>query len=208
MNYGPHTTGSDTIGELALALSSLQTAMKPAAENSVNPHFKSKYADLASCWDAVRPHLKGLSITQSVASSGKTVEITTLLIHSSGEWLSSTLALEARDPSPQATGSAITYGRRYGFCAALGISSGDDDGEAAQPSRPAPTNRPTAPTVQPQPLPADRRAKALEAFNEQIQSCKQNNKNPRDLLGMEFKASSKTADELFAAALQLKEWNV
>jgi hypothetical protein len=208
MNYGPHTTGSETIGELALALSSLQTAMKPAAENSVNPHFKSKYADLASCWDAVRPHLKGLSITQSVASSGKTVEITTLLIHSSGEWLSSTLGLEARDPSPQATGSAITYGRRYGFCAALGISSGDDDGEAAQPSRPAPTNRPTAPTVQPQPLPADRRAKALEAFNEQIQSCKQNNKNPRDLLGMEFKASSKTADELFAAALQLKEWNV
>ena len=208
MNYGPHTTGSETIGELAAALSSLQTAMKPAAENSVNPHFKSKYADLASCWDAVRPHLKGLSITQSVASSGKTVEITTLLIHSSGEWLSSTLGLEARDPSPQATGSAITYGRRYGFCAALGISSGDDDGEAAQPSRPAPTNRPTAPTVQPQPLPADRRAKALEAFNEQIQSCKQNNKNPRDLLGMEFKASSKTADELFAAALQLKEWNV
>lgn len=203
MNYGPHTTGSETIGELAAALSSLQTAMKPAAENSVNPHFKSKYADLASCWDAVRPHLKGLSITQSVASSGKTVEITTLLIHSSGEWLSSTLGLEARDPSPQATGSAITYGRRYGFCAALGISSGDDDGEAAQPSRPAPTPRPAA-----QPLPADRRAKALESFNEQIQSCKQNNKNPRDLLGMEFKASAKTADELFAAALQLKDWNV
>ena len=208
MNYGPHTTGSDTIGELALALSSLQTAMKPAAENSVNPHFKSKYADLASCWDAVRPHLKGLSITQSVASSGKTVEITTLLIHSSGEWLSSTLALEARDPSPQATGSAITYGRRYGFCAALGISSGDDDGEAAQPSRPVPAPRPTAPTVQPQPLPADRRAKALEAFNEQIQAAIKAAKNPRDLLGMEFKASSKTADELFAAALQLKEWNV
>jgi len=208
MNYGPHTTGSETIGELALALSSLQTAMKPAAENSVNPHFKSKYADLASCWDAVRPHLKGLSITQSVASSGKTVEITTLLIHSSGEWLSSTLALEARDPSPQATGSAITYGRRYGFCAALGISSGDDDGEAAQPSRPVPAPRPTAPTVQPQPLPADRRAKALEAFNEQIQAAIKAAKNPRDLLGMEFKASSKTADELFAAALQLKEWNV
>ena len=208
MNYGPHTTGSETIGELALALSSLQTAMKPAAENSVNPHFKSKYADLASCWDAVRPHLKGLSITQSVASSGKTVEITTLLIHSSGEWLSSTLGLEARDPSPQATGSAITYGRRYGFCAALGISSGDDDGEAAQPSRPVPAPRPTAPTVQPQPLPADRRAKALEAFNEQIQAAIKAAKNPRDLLGMEFKASSKTADELFAAALQLKEWNV
>ena len=208
MNYGPHTTGSETIGELALALSSLQTAMKPAAENSVNPHFKSKYADLASCWDAVRPHLKCLSITQSVASSGKTVEITTLLIHSSGEWLSSTLGLEARDPSPQATGSAITYGRRYGFCAALGISSGDDDGEAAQPSRPVPAPRPTAPTVQPQPLPADRRAKALEAFNEQIQAAIKAAKNPRDLLGMEFKASSKTADELFAAALQLQEWNV
>jgi hypothetical protein len=208
MNYGPHTTGSDTIGELAAALSSLQTAMKPAAENSVNPHFKSKYADLASCWDAVRPHLKGLSITQSVASSGKTVEITTLLIHSSGQWLSSTLGLEARDPSPQATGSAITYGRRYGFCSALGISSGDDDGEAAQPSRPAPTPRPTAPAGQPIPLPADRRAKALEAFNEQIQSATKAAKNPRDLLGMEFKASSKTADELFAAALQLKEWNV
>ena len=208
MNYGPHTTGSETIGELAAALSGLQTAMKPAAENSVNPHFKSKYADLASCWDAVRPHLKGLSITQSVASSGKTVEITTLLIHSSGQWLSSTLGLEARDPSPQATGSAITYGRRYGFCAALGISSGDDDGEAAQPSRPAPTPRPTALAGQAIPLPADRRAKALEAFNEQIQSAIKAAKNPRDILGNEFKASAKTADELFAAALQLKEWNV
>ena len=208
MNYGPHTTGSDTIGELAEALSSLQTSMRAAAENSVNPHFKSKYADLASCWDAVRPHLKGLSITQSVVSSGKTVEITTLLMHASGQWLSSTLGLEARDPSPQATGSAITYGRRYGFCAALGISSGDDDGEAAQPSRPAPTNRPTAPAVQPIPLPADRRAKALEAFNEQLQAAMKNNKNPRDILGAEFKTSAQSADQLYAAAQILKDWNV
>jgi len=211
MQYGPHTTGSESINELAQALSALQATMKPAAETSVNPHFKSRYADLAACWDAVRPHLKGLSVHQSVASVGKAVEITTMVLHTSGQWLSSTLALEARDPSPQATGSAITYGRRYGFCAALGISSGDDDGEAAQPQRPAPSsanqNRENGSRTQPTPTPADRRARALSEFNAAIQQSLGNGHKPRILLGEDFKASDKSADELFAAVLRLNAWD-
>jgi hypothetical protein len=62
--------------------------------------------------------------------------------------------------------------------------------------------------VQPIPLPADRRAKALEAFNEQLQSAMKNNKNPRDILGAEFKTSAQSADQLYAAAQILKDWNV
>ena len=208
MQYGPHTTGSESINELAAALSALQATMKPAAETSVNPHFKSRYADLAACWDAVRPHLKGLSVHQSVASVGKSVEITTMVLHTSGQWLSSTLSLEARDPSPQATGSAITYGRRYGFCAALGISSGDDDGEAAQPQRPAQPQRSNTPVQsQPAPTPADRRARALGEFNAAIQQSLGNGHKPRQLLGEDFKVSEKNADELFAAVLRLNAWD-
>jgi hypothetical protein len=125
--YGPHCSGSPKIDKLAAALSACQAAMKAAAKDATNPHFKSSYADLASCWAAARPHLGGLSVMQPVTSSGKTVIVTTLLLHTSGQWLSSHFQLEARDATPQSLGSAVTYGRRYGFCAALGISADDDD---------------------------------------------------------------------------------
>lgn len=130
---------SECINELAAALAKAQSQMKSAHEGSLNPHFKSRYADLDACWDAVREPLtsNGLSVTQWPSAQGKMVSITTTLMHTSGQWISGTLTLMAGDETPQKIGACITYGRRYGLCCAVGITSDqDDDGNTAQPNPP------------------------------------------------------------------------
>ena len=81
---------SETIGNLTLALSKVQAQLRPAKENSKNPFFKSNYADLGSVWDSVRALLSEneLSIIQMPTDVGG---LTTILSHSSGEYLSSTM---------------------------------------------------------------------------------------------------------------------
>ncbi len=88
-------------------------------------------------WDAARQPLaeNGLSVVQSIATDGPKVTVTTLLMHSSGEWIESELTLTATKFDPQGIGSASTYGRRYSLAAIVGVCQEDDDGEAA--SRPA-----------------------------------------------------------------------
>jgi len=136
---------SPTIGKLAEALALAQGAMKGAVKDAANPFFKSKYADLASCWDACRGPLAahGLSVIQGVSAEGAKITVTTLLAHSSGEWVQDAITLEAKDDSPQSIGSAATYGRRYGLSAAVGIAPEDDDGNASQPEQPRPKPAPT-----------------------------------------------------------------
>ncbi len=101
---------STTIGTLAAALAKAQGKMAGAAKDSLNPHFKSKYADLASIWDACRGPLTAneIAVLQPVSADGPTVRVTTLLVHASGEWISETLTLTALQNTPQAVGSAIT----------------------------------------------------------------------------------------------------
>lgn len=135
-------TRSDSIATLAGALAKAQAELSGAVKDSVNPHFKSKYADLASIWVACRHALPkhGLAVLQPVASDGPSVTITTLLVHSSGEWLAEALTMRAQQDTPQAIGSAITYGRRYGLAAMVGIAPEDDDGEAATAGAPKTAN--------------------------------------------------------------------
>jgi hypothetical protein len=145
---------SEQINELAAALSKAQGKITGALKDSENPFFSSKYADLASCWDAAREHLtaNGLSVAQGTMS-GETVTIewettkggqvtkysavtheiviTSVLMHSSGQWIKSSVALIPRDASPQGIGSCITYGRRYLLSCLIGIAQVDDDGNAA-----------------------------------------------------------------------------
>jgi hypothetical protein len=130
-------THSVALEKLFAALSKAQSAMAGAAKDSLNPHFKSKYADLASCWEACRKPLTDnqLTILQPVKADGPSVTVTTILAHSSGQWMSESLTMTAGANTPQAIGSAITYGRRYGLCAMVGIAPEDDDGEGA--TRPA-----------------------------------------------------------------------
>lgn len=124
--------------ELFKALLAAQKELKPAIRDSENPHFKSTYANLTACFEAGMPglHKHGLVLIQVPTAIDNKVSVTTILGHESGQYLSSTLNMQARDAGPQAIGSAITYGKRYSFNAITGLSDEeDDDGNGA--SKPA-----------------------------------------------------------------------
>lgn len=124
---------SEQINELAAAMAKAQGEMKGALKDSDNPFFKSGYADLASVWDSVRGPLSsnGLAVMQTTDQADGAVCITTLLTHSSGQWISSTLRIPITKMDPQGVGSAMSYGRRYGLAAMTGAYQVDDDGNAA-----------------------------------------------------------------------------
>ena len=126
-------THSAQIDELSTALSKAQGLIEGAKKDAANPFFKSKYADLASVWDACRAALavNGLAVIQSPAAEGTRVSIDTLLTHSSGQWVAGTVSVTAREDSPQAIGSAITYLRRYALQSFVGVAPEDDDANAA-----------------------------------------------------------------------------
>lgn len=129
---------SEQINELAAALAKAQGQIQGAKKDSTNPHFKSDYADLASVWDACRQALSGngLSVAQSAENGEHGYGVTTLLMHTSGQWISGTLYLKPSKDDPQGAGSALTYARRYALAAMVGVAPDDDDGNAAseQPS--------------------------------------------------------------------------
>jgi len=138
---------SETIKDLAAALAIAQGAIQNAAKDSANPFFNSSYADLASVRDAIREPFaaNGLSVMQLPAAEGQKVTITTMLAHKSGEWVSSDLTMTAKDASPQAIGSAITYARRYALSAIAGVAPEDDDGEGAEGRTTATAKKTSAP---------------------------------------------------------------
>jgi hypothetical protein len=127
---------SESIGALAAALSKAQADITGALKDSSNPFFKSKYADLASCWDACRKQLaaNNLCVIQTTDLDDLTNQtvLKTILAHSSGEWVKSITPILTKDNSPQAQGSGITYARRYALAAIVGLAQVDDDAEAAQ----------------------------------------------------------------------------
>lgn len=121
---------------LAGALAKAQSIIGHAHKDSANPFFKSKYADLASVWDACRKPLSdnGISITQLLSNDGIKVICTTVMMHESGEFIGSDFSMTPKDDSPQAGGSCATYLRRYALQAIVGIAPDDDDGNlASQP---------------------------------------------------------------------------
>ena len=126
---------SESIAKLAAGLLAFQDEVKDPARDGENPHFRSKYVQIDGLLAAVRPILAqhGLSVVQSTGGDGQNVTITTMILHTSGEWLKTdALTLRAQQATPQGAGSAITYGRRYSLSAALGVAwDDDDDGNAA-----------------------------------------------------------------------------
>jgi hypothetical protein len=141
----PNCEQSEQIDKIVPALIKAIGAMESARKESSNPAFKSKYADLTSVMDAAKPALgdNGIAVMQPVTADGEGVLVATVLIHTSGQWIGSRLALTPKDGSPQATGSAITYGRRYGLAGILGMTAEDDDGNAAsQPGQARLVSRP------------------------------------------------------------------
>lgn len=132
---------SESVASLAPALAKAQAELKAIAHDSKNPHFKSSYASLDTILEHVRPILaaQGLSIVQGMTTPhtdehGKVTAITveTMLLHASGEYLSSAAIMPVAKHDPQGMGGAFTYGRRYGLTACLALATEeDDDGNSA-----------------------------------------------------------------------------
>jgi len=133
---------SETIGKLTLALSKVQAQLKPAKENSKNPFFKSSYADLGAVWDSVRKLLaeNELAIIQMPTDVGG---LTTILSHSSGEYMSSTMYIPSKEDA-HGVGSAISYARRYALASVVGVVTADDDGNGAVKGTPTTSKKSTS----------------------------------------------------------------
>ena len=125
---------SEHINELAAALAKAQGMIEGAVKESVNPHFRNKYADLGNVWSAIREPLtsNGLSVVQLLRGVERGVECETILMHSGGQYIAESLFMPASKNDAQGYGSAATYARRYGLQAMVGIAPVDDDGEAAR----------------------------------------------------------------------------
>jgi len=124
---------SEQINELAAALVLAQGEIENASKTSSNPHFKSKYADLAEVINCTRPVFAkhGLAVSQCPSYEGGIVSVETVLIHKSGQWMSSTISSPVSKQDAQGVGSAITYCRRYSLAAVAGIAQEDDDANSA-----------------------------------------------------------------------------
>ena len=119
---------------IATALVKAQKAFGPALKSSTNPHFKSRYADLAACVEAVVDSLNnnGIALIQQNQPSPDGVIVETIFLHESGESLNcGQLFVPANKHDAQGFGSALTYARRYSLMAACGIAPEDDDGNTA-----------------------------------------------------------------------------
>jgi hypothetical protein len=120
--------------EIAAALVKAQKAFGPALKTSTNPAFRSKYAKLENCIDAVIDALNdnGIMLMQQTRACDDGVIVETLFIHESGEMMGGgVLHVPAAKHDPQGYGSALTYARRYSLQAACGIAPEDDDGNSA-----------------------------------------------------------------------------
>lgn len=137
-NEGENMQKSESIAKLATALAVVQGKLKHAKKDSANPFFKSNYADLESVWEACRSLLaeNGLAVMQFPGQYEEgTMSLTTILSHSSGEWISQEMSLPVSKPDAQGSGSALTYMRRYALAAVVGVYQADDDGNAAVQSK-------------------------------------------------------------------------
>lgn len=131
---------------IAAALVKAQKEFGPALKTSSNPHFKSRYADLAACVEAVVEALNnnGIFLMQPTHDCDNGVIVETLFIHESGEQISSgKLHVPASKHDAQGYGSALTYARRYSLMTACGMAPEDDDANAASKPRPPAAKPPT-----------------------------------------------------------------
>lgn len=120
--------------EIYAAFVCAQRGFAPALKTSANPFFKSKYANLSTCIEAVMDslHQNDIAVLQKTHKDDTGVTVETVFIHASGESMSGgELHVPAPKNDPQGYGSALSYARRYSLMAACGIAAEDDDGQAA-----------------------------------------------------------------------------
>lgn len=131
---------SEQINEIAAALAKAQAEIQNASKDAKNPAFKRdgkelRYATLTSVWEACREALtkNGIAVVQCPGTNGDgSVTMTTVLMHSSGQWMRSEMVCKPMQPTAQGIGSVITYLRRYALSSMAGVApDDDDDGNAA-----------------------------------------------------------------------------
>jgi len=128
------------MNKIAQAFVAAKREFAPALKTSTNPHFKSRYADLAGCLEAVNDALldQGIALYQETSEDSTGVTVETVFLHESGEtFRGGKLHVPASKQDPQGYGSALTYARRYSVMAACGIAAEDDDGNAAAKAKAA-----------------------------------------------------------------------
>jgi len=133
---------------IAAAFVKAQRNFAPALKTSTNPHFRSKYADLSACVEAVIDALnaQGIALMQHTTECDTGVIVETIFLHESGETLTSgKIQVPATKNDAQGYGSALTYARRYSLMAAAGIAPEDDDGNAASKRKASPPPAPPTP---------------------------------------------------------------
>jgi hypothetical protein len=159
---------STEVGKLAEALAKAQGQIEGAVKGKVNPAFRSKYADLASVWDACRDALtaNGLSVIQSPGEIAEgRMAMTTMLLHASGEWVRGHLTIPLGKVDAHGYGSATTYARRFALAAFVGVAPEDDDGNAAAKAKP------TGSRVDPNSLAQKKRDGVFETMQAEIEAC-------------------------------------
>ena len=119
--------------ELFTALAKAQSEVENAVKGSTNPHFKSKYADLAEVLNTVRPVFaaNGLSIIQIPSFDGAMASVTTCLAHAKGGTITGISSCVPAKTDAQGIGAATTYLRRYSLASVCGVAQEDDDGQSA-----------------------------------------------------------------------------
>lgn len=120
---------SESITEIAKALNKVQSHVLEVKETEENPFFKSSYAPLEACWRLVRKPMveAGLSLTQHPdMADGKPV-LVSLLMHTSGQWIESAIALNPTKQDPQGIGAAISYFSRFALKSIFGMSAVGED---------------------------------------------------------------------------------
>ena len=152
------TSHSDDLNELAAALAKTQSQLHSVAANEVaqleseTGERSYRYATLASIWDAVRKPLtdNGLAVLQTGEPGNRgELRLTTTLLHQSGQWISGTQLMPVPVLTPQGYGSALTYARRYGLAALLGVCVDDDDDDGTCASRTVPAKTSDKPSGRP-----------------------------------------------------------
>jgi len=140
---------SESIKEIATALCKFQGEVEKIKKTETNPFYHNKYADLSSILDVVRVPLmnNGLSVVQF--PKGK-CELETMLMHTSGEWMSETFEMKPTKDDPQGAGSVITYQRRYalGAILSLNIDVDDDGNKGSEPAKKTEETKPQQPTIE------------------------------------------------------------
>ncbi len=126
-------TMSGDVVKLVPDLIKVQNKLKPVKKQEENPYFKTKYASLSSFLEEAQPVLSenNFALIQQLGGDLNSVSLSTIILHTSGAWIKSTLTMAPVKQDPQSVGSCITYARRYGLQTLLGMATEDDDGNFA-----------------------------------------------------------------------------